>query len=405
MEFAIVDIETTGGAPSGGGITEIAVLIHDGDEIVREFQTLINPGHRIPGYITGLTGIDDSMVWDAPAFSEIAAELWDLLEGRVFVAHSVNFDFGFVREAFSKIGKELNSPKLCTVRLARKVYPGLSSYSLGRICENQKIPILARHRAMGDAKATALLFDRMIKVNQEAVYSSLKKNSGEAFLPPNFPVSRFRQIPESCGVYYMLNGKGKIIYVGKALNIRDRFKGHFSGQVLPHLKQQLKGEVTDLQWQLTGSEVMALLVETLEIKRLWPAFNSALKLPKTLWGLFHYHDGAGFYRFQVAKVTKNLRPLETFFSSEEAVQFLKSGIETYQLCQKLCGLRKAHCEVLQDESCLGACKSVENPTAYNARVEGFLKLIYESKKDTPAATGSGSASPWSPPAPTMRVPG
>jgi len=381
MEFAIVDIETTGGSPRGGGITEIAVLIHDGENIVTEWQSLINPQQNIPSYITGLTGIDNSMVRSAPTFEEISEELWELLADRVFIAHSVNFDFGFIREAFLRIGKELNSQKLCTVRLSRKVFPGLGSYSLGRICENQKIPILARHRAMGDAKATALLFDRMIRERQDVIFSSLKRNSGEAFLPPHFPLSKFRQIPESCGVYYMLNSKGKVIYVGKALNIRERFKGHFSGQVLPQLKQQLKTEVVDLQWKLTGSEFMALLFETLEIKRLWPAYNSAVKMPRTLWGLFHYQDGSGYYRFQIAKVTKNLRPLETFFSAEEANQFLKTGIETYQLCQKLSGLRKVSCETLQDLTCLGACKSSENPEFYNERVEEFVQLIKKSKWD------------------------
>jgi DNA polymerase III subunit epsilon len=381
MEFAIVDIETTGGSPQGGGITEIAVLIHDGVQIVSEWQSLINPQQQIPGYITGLTGIDNSMVESAPTFSEIAGQLWELLDDRVFVAHSVNFDFGFIREAFLKMGKVLNSQKLCTVRLSRKVFPGLGSYSLGRICEIRKIPVLARHRAMGDARATAILFDQMIRERQDIIFSSLKKNSGEAFLPPHFPLGKFRQIPESCGVYYMLNNKGKVIYVGKALNIRDRFKGHFSGQVLPQLKQQLKTEVVDLQWQLTGTEMMALLFETLEIKRLWPAYNSALKMPKTLWGLFHYQDGSGYYRFQVAKVSKNLQPLETFFSAEEANQFLKTGIKAYQLCQKLSGLRKVTCQVLKDETCLGACASSENPLTYNERVEDFIQGIKKSKKD------------------------
>jgi DNA polymerase-3 subunit epsilon len=381
MEFAIVDIETTGGAPAGGGITEIAVVIHNGQQIVREYQTLINPLQAIPPYITGLTGIDHSMVCEAPTFSEIAEELWDLLSDRIFVAHSVNFDFGFIRAAFLKIGKDLNTPKLCTVRLSRKIYPGQRSYSLGRICETQKIPILARHRAMGDAKATALLFDQMIKDRSDVVYGSLKRNSGEAFLPPQFSLAKFRQIPESCGVYYMLNSKGKVIYVGKALNIRERFKGHFSGKVLPQLKEQLKSEVSDLHWQLTGSELMALLLETLEIKRLWPVYNSASKLPRQLWGLFQYEDGSGYYRFQVAKVAKNLKPIETFFSSEEANQFLKAGIEAYQLCQKLSGLRKVPCEALQDTTCPGACKSAEGPDTYNARAEGFLRMIRESKND------------------------
>lgn len=381
MEFAIVDIETTGGNPSGGGITEIAVVVHNGQEIIHEFQTLINPQVPVPAFITGLTGIDNSMVGNAPSFEEIADELWDLLDGRVFVAHQVNFDFSFIREAFLKTGRELKSSRLCTVRLARKVFPGLGSYSLGRICEQQKIPILARHRAMGDAKATALLFDRMLVLNQEVIYSSLKKNSGEAFLPPHFSLSKFHQIPEACGVYFMLNDKGKVIYVGKAINIKERFKGHFSGKILPHLKQQLKAEVVDLQWQLTGSEFMALLIETLEIKRLWPKYNSAMKMPKTLWGLFHYQDSSGFYRFQIAKVTKSLKPLETFFSAEEARQFLMEAVEGYQLCQKLCGIRKVTCKEVQDVHCQGACRSGEHPDSYNSRVEEFIKLIRESKKE------------------------
>jgi DNA polymerase-3 subunit epsilon len=270
MEYAIVDIETTGGAPKYGGITEIAVLIHDGETIIREYQTLLNPEQAIPTYITGLTGIDNFMVRHQPTFSAIQDELWELLNDRVFVAHNVSFDYGFIREAFLKVGKELKTPKLCTVRLSRKVYPGMSSYSLGRLCESQKIEIEARHRAMGDAKATAILFDRMIKSDYQIINQSLKKNTGEAFLPPNFPHSKFREIPTSCGVYYMQDERGKVIYVGKAINIRERFKSHFSGQLLPNLKQKLKTEVFDLKWELTGSEFMALLFEVLEIKRLWP---------------------------------------------------------------------------------------------------------------------------------------
>ena len=381
MEFAIVDIETTGGNPSGGGITEIAVVIHDGFGITQEFQTLVNPRLPVPAYITGLTGIDSAMLRDAPFFEDIAEELWSLLNGRVFVAHQVNFDYSFIREAFLRFGKELNSPKLCTVRLSRKIFPGLRSYSLGRICEQQKIPILARHRAMGDAKATALLFDQMVKKSLDVVQASFKKNTGESFMPPLFSSNKFKEIPEACGVYYMLNDKGKVIYVGKANNIKDRFKGHFSGNFLPQLKQQLKAEVADLQWQLTGSEFMALLIETLEIKRLWPKYNSAMKMPKTLWGLFHYQDGSGFYRFQISKVTKNLRPLETFFSAEEARLFLIESIEVYQLCQKLCGLRAVTCAVVQDSACQGACCSGESPSDYNNRVEECIERIKGSKKE------------------------
>jgi DNA polymerase-3 subunit epsilon len=380
MEYAIVDIETSGGSPAGGGITEIAVLIHDGESIIQEYETLLNPGHAIPTHITGLTGIDNFMVRNSPRFDQILDELWGLLVGRVFVAHNVSFDFSFIREGFLKAGKDFKPEKLCTVKLSRKAFPNLTSYSLGRLCETQGIRIDARHRAMGDAKATAILFDRIIKKSPQLISSSLKKNSGEAFLPPNFSGTRFREIPESCGVYYMLDEKGKVIYVGKAINIKERFKNHFSGLALPELKQKLKSEVVDLKWQETGTEFLALLIESLEIKRLWPKYNAALKIPKTLWGLFHYQDGMGYGRLQLAKVTPFLKPLEIFFSSDEANSFLKMGIEQYQLCGRLSGLRKVNCTEIQETNCLGACYTAESSQDYNLRVEEFLTKISTSQK-------------------------
>ena len=380
MEYAIVDIETSGGSPAGGGITEIAVLIHDGESIIHEYETLINPGHAIPTHITGLTGIDNFMVRNSPRFDQILDELWELLEGRVFVAHNVSFDFSFIREGFLKAGKDFKPEKLCTVKLSRKAFPNLTSYSLGRLCETQGIRIDARHRAMGDAKATAILFDRIIKKSPQLISSSLKKNSGEAFLPPNFSSSRFKEIPESCGVYYMLDEKGKVIYVGKAINIKERFKNHFAGLALPELKQKLKSEVVDLKWQETGTEFLALLIESLEIKRLWPKYNAALKIPKTLWGLFHYQDGMGYGRLQLAKVTPYLKPLEIFFSSDEANSFLKMGIEQYQLCGRLSGLRKVNCTEIQDANCLGACYTAESSVDYNLRVDQFLTKIATSQR-------------------------
>lgn len=380
MEYAIVDIETSGGSPAGGGITEIAILIHDGESITREYEILLNPGHAIPTHITGLTGIDNFMVRNSPRFDQILDEIWELLEGRVFVAHNVNFDFSFIREAFLRSGRDFKPSKLCTVKLSRKALPGLGSYSLGRLCETQGIQIEARHRAMGDARATAILFDRIIKKSPLLISSSLKKNSGEAFLPPNFSSTRFKEIPECCGVYYMLDEKGKVIYVGKAINIKERFKNHFSGLSLPHLKQKLKTEVVDLRWQETGTEFLALLIESLEIKRLWPKYNAALKIPKTMFGLFHYQDGMGYSRLQLAKVTPYLKPLEIFFSSDEANSFLKMGIEQYQLCGRLSGLHKVNCDQIQESSCKGACKSSESPEAYNYRVDQLLDKISTGQK-------------------------
>src|SRR5690554_4836283 len=126
--YAIVDIETTGGFSTLNRITELAVVVHDGLQVVEEYQTLVNPGRSVPGFITGLTGISTEMVEAAPYFDEIAEELHALLKDKIFVAHNVTFDYNFIKREFKRVGKEFNRPKLCTVRLSRQVFPGLRSY-------------------------------------------------------------------------------------------------------------------------------------------------------------------------------------------------------------------------------------------------------------------------------------
>ncbi|MCH6235221.1 exonuclease domain-containing protein [Cognataquiflexum rubidum] len=377
MKYVIVDIETTGGNPSQGGITEIAAILHDGDRVVDRFHSLIDPERMIPGFITGLTGIDSSMVAGAPTFSEIADELYDFLKGNIFVAHNVNFDYSFIREALKLTGIEYTAPKLCTVRLSRKAFPGYGSYSLGRICEQLSISIKDRHRAMGDAEATVELFDRIIKGNPEVIFQTLKKANGESFLPPHISKERFLEIPESTGIYYFHDKNGQVIYVGKANDIRSRFKGHFSSSSKD--KMQLYNEIHDVSWELTGNEFLAFLLESLEIKRLWPKFNKALKYNSWNWGLYQYEDGQGYIRFQVGKNSGSLKPILEFESHSEGWKFMMDQVEVFQLCPKLAGIQKTAgaCYDFQIHKCLGACCNLESAEIYNSRVNGFLDSIIE----------------------------
>src|SRR5438045_9701793 len=131
--FAIVDIETIGGNAQFGGITEIAIILHNGNSIEGRYETLINPKQHIPNYITALTGISNYTVSDAPCFEEVADKIYNLLNGRVFVAHNVNFDYSFINHHLLQSGFNWQAKKLCTVRYARKVFPGKQSYSLGNI--------------------------------------------------------------------------------------------------------------------------------------------------------------------------------------------------------------------------------------------------------------------------------
>ncbi|WP_373523335.1 exonuclease domain-containing protein [Aquiflexum sp.] len=377
MLFAIVDIETTGGNPTQGGITEIAALVHDGEKIVDQFHTLINPERFIPGFITGLTGIDQQMVSDAPVFSDIAHRLFEFLNDKVFIAHNVNFDYSFIKESLKKEGYTLDVPKLCTVRLSRKVFPGYKSYGLGRICEQLSIKIENRHRAYGDAAATAKLFEKIFSKSPDLVIGSLKKNNGEGFLPPNISKEQYLKLPGATGVYYFHDAKGQVIYVGKALDIKSRFKGHFTGNTQDSEKTRLRSEIHDISWEVTGSEFLAYLLELLEIRRLWPKYNKAQKFKSSSWGLYQYEDSRGFIRFQVGKSNNGLFPMIQFDNHSEGWKFLMDKVKEYELCPKLSGIQKVphECYDVKIGICKGACCGQEEAISYNKRAKEFITLL------------------------------
>lgn len=165
--YAVVDIETTGNSYKYSKITEIAIILFNGCEVTHVFQSLINPEIDIPYRITKLTGIDNKMVENAPAFYMVAKQIVELTAGKTFVAHNVNFDYKFIQEEFNRLGYNFQRKKLCTVQLSRKIIPGYPSYSLGNICKALGINIEARHRAAGDALATVKLLSILLKKSQE----------------------------------------------------------------------------------------------------------------------------------------------------------------------------------------------------------------------------------------------
>jgi DNA polymerase-3 subunit epsilon len=178
--FAIIDIETCGGKfeHRKGAIIDICVLIHDGLQVVDKFSTLVNPQCYISPFYTKLSGITNEMVTDAPTFAEISKKIIEITEGRIFVAHNVGFDYGFVSAEFASLGYSYTREKLCTVQLSRKLIPGKNSYSLGNLCTSLGIEIKDRHRAEGDAVATARLFDLLLRlkaVNPKYKNTGVKK--------------------------------------------------------------------------------------------------------------------------------------------------------------------------------------------------------------------------------------
>lgn len=388
--YAIVDIETTGGFAGRNKITEIAIFIHDGEKVIDQYETLINPEQDIPNYITGLTGISNALVEKAPTFKEVAPIVCDKLKDTVFIAHNVQFDYSFVKSALEEEGLTLGSKKLCTVRLSRTIFPGLRSYSLGNLCEQMNIPIDNRHRAGGDAKATVILFEKLLDENTEAVELALLKSAKEKTLPPNLPKEEFYSLPESPGVYYFIDGRNEVIYVGKAINIKKRIRGHFTGRSKDPRNQYIRNEIHHIQYELTGNELLALVLESQEIKRLWPKYNRSQKHITNQWTIHSYEDRQGYMRFNVSKTVRGVKGLSLFNSHADAWHFLIEKVREYALCPKLSGIQKATnaCFDLAEKKCKGACIGDESIIAYNERVTEFVSSLNEVRESV-AIIGAG----------------
>jgi DNA polymerase III subunit epsilon len=270
MRYSFVDIETTGGNRDGNKITEIAIINYDGSEITESWSTLINPERSIPWSITQLTGINNSMVESAPRFFEVAKKIVELTEDRILVAHNAFFDYRFLQREFSELGFSFQRDLLCTVRLSRKAFPGLKSYSLSNLSKYFQIERLAEHRAMDDTKACLEVFQKIQKVDHELITSDKSKP-----LPAKLDPHDIERLPESAGNYFFYTEKGHLLYVGKAKNIRQRVKGHFQKAGSNKREKELREHVARIDFKEWGSELVASLMELHFIKTLRPSLNRA----------------------------------------------------------------------------------------------------------------------------------
>lgn len=366
--YAVIDVETTGLKPSKEKITEIAIILTDGRTIEKEWHTLLNPERLIPAQITRLTGITNAMVTDAPRFCEVAKEIVLMTEGRTFVAHNASFDYNFIKEEFKRLGYDFRRNKKCTVQLSRRAFPGQSSYSLGKLCKAFGIANNARHRAAGDALATTELFHRILEAQ-----NSSDKPAVPMYLPPAMDMETFAKLPQKTGVYYFVDEKDRIIYIGKSLNIKERVMSHFVSA--EEREQKMKLQTHRIDYELTGSELVALLLESDEIKKHKPIFNRKQRRKSFNYGLFSYYDENGYLQLQAGSIRQEREPHTTFSTAREAKEHLHAMVEKYFLCQKLSGLYKSQgsCFQYQVHQCLGACIGQEQPDTYNKRVLEMLK--------------------------------
>tara|TARA_R110001606_G_scaffold6628_6_gene29777 strand:+ start:257 stop:1621 length:1365 start_codon:yes stop_codon:yes gene_type:complete len=381
--YTIIDIETTGNGIKGNRITEISIFKYDGHEVIDEFTSLVNPQCPIPAFITGLTGIDNDMVRNAPLLEEIIPQINAITADTIFVAHSVNFDYNVIKNEFKLLGHDFSRKKLCTVRLSRKLLPGYNSYSLGKLTAALGIPLTDRHRARGDAHATVLLFHKLLRAeNSEKVFKLfLNSKSQEATLPPGLPKEEYLKLPTTPGVYYFKDQKGKIIYVGKAKNIKKRVLGHFYDKKTKEIT--LCAETTSLDFEETGNELIALLKESAEIKHHYPKYNSAQKRSIQQYGIFSYEDRNGIIHLAFNKIKMTPNPLAICYSPSEARQYLETLCSTFELCPKYCHLQEnvAVCSHYKIKQCIGICSDLQMINEYNDRVKDALTSLKEVQTD------------------------
>lgn len=377
--FTIIDVETTGGSPVADKITEIAVYKFDGENIVDEFVSLVNPERFIPYFITSLTGITNEMVAHAPKFYEIARQIVSITEDCVFVAHNVNFDYNFIRNEFKQLGYDYNRKTLCTAKLSRKIIPGKRSYSLGNICAELNISINGRHRAGGDALATVHLFKYLLLTNPETFAQFTNFKIDKWWQHPFITSDTIKNLPEETGVYYFYNQQHDLIYIGKSNNIRERILQHFSTN---NNRRQIEmcNAIADIDVKVTGSELIALLIESEEIKKNKPHYNKAQRRTLYNYGLFTTAcENKEYLQLCITNTAdNNEEPLLSFSSHAEAKKYLEKLIDKFNLCQKYCGIYETEgpCFHHQINICKGACIGKESPADYNSRV---LKAIAYAK--------------------------
>lgn len=379
-KYAIIDIETTGGSAKRDKITEVAIIVSDGSKIIDRYETLVNPGVSIPYNITRITGITNDMVQEAPRFYEIAKHIVEKTEGCIFVAHNVQFDYNFIKNHFSSLGYTFSKRRLCTVKMSRKAYPGLKSYSLGNLIKTFKIKITDRHRAMEDARATTIIFHDILSKSTEKISRKhlIKDSIDSTKLPEGIDMNFINALPQECGVYYMSDNEKNIVYIGKSINIKQRIKQHFSK--VDSKTSKMLNQVRYIDYKITGSELAAFIKEAIEIKNIKPSINVALKQSEYPYALTILEDESGYKYFKIIKaITKNvLVPIKRFTSSKSAKSYVTYLNTELQLCKRINKLEKGKegaCFEFTIGSCLGACVDQESTDSYNERIENYLELI------------------------------
>ncbi len=320
------------------------------------------------------------MLLNAPKFYEVAKRIVEITEDSILVAHNAQFDYRILKTEFKRLGFQFERETLCTVELSKGLIPDQQSYSLGKLTRALGIPVSDRHRAAGDAQATVKLFQMLLDKDskKQIIQESIRLEPKYQLEPRHIDI--IEKLPSITGVYYIHKADGEIIYIGKSKNIKRRINQHFTNTNPKSKKIQLR--VATVTYEATGSELVALLKESEEIKKTKPIYNRALRRTIFTHALYSFYDNDGYINLTIDKADGRKNPVTTFSNRQSAKSFLFKTVEDYKLCQKLTGLydTKSSCFNYSIKTCEGACIQKERPEEYNKRVSLLLeKNSYHNK--------------------------
>lgn len=320
------------------------------------------------------------MLKSAPKFYEVAKRIVEITEDCIIVAHNAQFDYRILRTEFKRLGFGFKRKTLCTVELSKQLIPDQPSYSLGKLTRALGIPVSDRHRANGDAMATVKLFKMLLSkdLDKHIIKDNIKVEIVKRLKDNHKTI--IDKLPSVTGVYYIHDENGAIIYIGKSKNIKHRITQHFTNTSTKSKKIQLLAR--SVTYEATGSELVALLKESAEIKRNKPLYNRALRRTIFTHGLYAFEDENGYINLKIDKTTSNKQPITTFSNMQSAKSFMFRVVEDYKLCQKLTGLypTKTNCFNYTIKTCHGACINIEPASEYNKRVQELIaKNSYSDK--------------------------
>ena len=375
-----VDIETNGGSGTRGRIIEIGIIRVEDGEVVEEYKSLVNPGGSIPFWIERLTGITNSDLIGAPYFEDIADDLRRIMDGAIFVAHNVRFDYSFFRSHFAAVGHDYRPRLFCTVRMSRRLYAEHRGHSLEKIIQRHGIVTKNRHRAFDDTKAM-LDFVRLAirEKGHEAFLENVALQLKTKTLAPNIDEEKFAHLPQKPGVYIFEAEDGAPLYIGKSVNIRDRVRSHFANDTKIAKEMKISQRSFNVSYIETDTEIEALLLESAKVKEMQPLFNRLLRRKVTQSVLMKDEDSQGYLTIHIenrdlSETTDLDRIYGVYTSRMKAKTALESLTRTYQLCPRLMSLEKGkgYCFRYQLGLCKGACGGTELAKNYNERAEFAL---------------------------------